>query len=382
MKRKEIEERKNNFEFFSNYIDISKISLLYNLNKEIQDLNTIKSLRKSHSVLLSKINEKWLKKYNNYYLNVNKKLPSLYILVDAKQDDEYAEIALNKLKEIMVERITLNDYVITIGWKTHKLAESIGFQIIDKLDFSAFEKIDLLSERLSSILEIGLQNYVFSKSVLLIAENDIETKGIIEKIIIPFDKSSLEQKMEILDDDGIPIKDDEFEEDENWISHYEDIINAIDLRKNKWKPDVVGFYNKMSKALIKSEFYEIKIKRNIQTLKLQLAILEDKKRNVNEQLEDLQKKWNKVRKEETTNKSLILFAAFKAKKKQLELSDLEEKKAEKLADKIRKTNAIKNKEHILLKEEESLTKATTNLKKVKTKEPQLEKRKKKIKEEI
>ncbi|WP_371246169.1 MMOB1630 family gliding motility ATPase complex subunit [Mycoplasmopsis agassizii] len=312
MKRNELEDKKRSLEFYHNYTDISKITLLRKLSIEIENLNVINNIKSANNHLLNKISNRWLKKYNDYYEAKNN-LPGFFILVDPSKLDDYSKVALAKLTEQIERDIKKTDYVVTVGLQTAALAEKYSLQVVENLEYSEFENIAKFAEKISSLVELGLNNNIFGRVKMIFTKNDIITTGLVEKTLFPLDKKDLEIKRERVDEDGAVIL--ETSPEMEWANQYIKIIESIDLKKTTWQPDIANFYNLFARAIIKSLIFEVKIEERIADLRVELQILDQKKKDLEEKLTEVQLQVNRIRKEETTLQSMILHTAFKTRKK-------------------------------------------------------------------
>lgn len=324
MKRKDVEEQKQNLDFYHNYIDISKIRLLQQLNEEIASLNMLKIQKGESHFLLNKIVKKWFPYNSNIYHEVQheKDRKELYVLIDPKKLDSFSEALLRKIKQTMKEKIRPDkDFVITIGSNVSKIAEQLKLNVIDKYDVDLFEEVEDFANKIGAIVDIGLNNRIFNYVSLLIAQSDTRSSGgLVQERVVPFNTKNIKVWNEAnVDENGMPIVS---KENEVEINSFSRAIKEIDLKKTTWMPNINIFYEQFVKSVFKQEIFEFKAVSRIEELKIELQLLDEKKNRLEEQKKELILKWNRARKEETTLQSSLLFSAFKVKKQGLEAAEI------------------------------------------------------------
>ncbi|AAT27649.1 MMOB1630 family gliding motility ATPase complex subunit [[Mycoplasma] mobile] len=315
MKRKDVEEKKQNLDFYHNYIDISKIKVLQKLNEEIASLNMLKLQKGESHYLLNRIINKWFPHNSNIYheLHHENDRKELYILIDPKKLDLFSEALLRKLSQTVKERIRPDkDFVITVGTNVDNIARQLNLNIIDHYDLDLFNQIDDFANRIGELVDVGLNNKIFNYVSLLIAQSSTKNNGgLVQERIVPFNTKNIKVWNESnQDENGMPIVS---EENEVEIMSYAKTLRNINFKKHTWLPNINTFYEQFVKSVFKQELFEFKSISVIEELKIELQLLDEKKKRLEEQKKELILKWNRARKEEATLQSTLLFSAFKVK---------------------------------------------------------------------
>ncbi|OYD26985.1 hypothetical protein EI74_0367 [Mycoplasma testudineum] len=322
MKKSELKERKHSLEFFYGHIEISKLSLLQKLNQENSNKRALMKIKSTNEKLIKTVGKKWLNRYIDYYV-ADKKLPKFYILVEPSSGDKIAEIGMKRLEEFVKNEIVSDSFVVTVGQRTSEMVSKYNLRVVENFETNDLDKdTSKFSEKISSLIEVGINNNVFGYVEIIVAEINSRTKELVRQKLFPFgeagdlDKATKDLNQKV-DQDGINVEP-EIENESLEIKkarEYIEIMEAIDLTKNKWSPDIANFYALFAKSMMKSSIYELQIIRRIESLTLELALLNDKQNKIEEQLSDVTKAFNRIRKEETTLQGLILHAAFENRKK-------------------------------------------------------------------
>lgn len=322
MKLKEIKDKTESLSFFVNFVEISKIRVLQLLNNEVKKLNNIQGLKAANLNLLNAIEERWFTKrgisFFDRKLKKEKETVNIYFIVDPKKIDAYSSNMLNKMEETLSETVTKNDFIVTFGIHVNTICQKLELNIIEHFDYSAFEDAEELSEKMSALIEIGIKNNLFNKVIMMIAQSsNSQSEPIIRKQILPFEpiltKSILEND---LLDNGEQNKS-KIENIEN-IENYKNVISNINIGKAEWNPDVFVFHEQFSKTIIKQSIHELKVISKVEQYNLELQLLEEKKNKLSEQQELMKMLYNRVRKEESTMQSLLLYSAFKLREEEEE----------------------------------------------------------------
>ena len=322
MKLKEIKDKTESLSFFVNFVEISKIRVLQLLNNEVKKLNNIQGLKAANLNLLNAIEERWFTKrgisFFDRKLKKEKETVNIYFIVDPKKIDAYSSNMLNKMEEKLSETVTKNDFIVTFGIHVNTICQKLELNIIEHFDYSAFEDAEELSEKMSALIEIGIKNNLFNKVIMMIAQSsNSQSEPIIRKQILPFEpiltKSILEND---LLDNGEQNKS-KIENIEN-IENYKNVISNINIGKAEWNPDVFVFHEQFSKTIIKQSIHELKVISKVEQYNLELQLLEEKKNKLSEQQELMKMLYNRVRKEESTMQSLLLYSAFKLREEEEE----------------------------------------------------------------
>ncbi|MGL4343534.1 MAG: MMOB1630 family gliding motility ATPase complex subunit [Metamycoplasmataceae bacterium] len=305
MNLKEVKEKKSSLSFFMSYIDISKISVLKKLNLENKKLENIRFLKTANILLINKINEKW--NYTISYQNAlknNDSKSALYFLVDPQVIDKITSNMLKKLKELIANQVGPNDYVITFGRNVNLIAQELELNIIENYSFDTYENDEEFSELSSSLIDIGIKNNIFNEAHLLLSEVDLVNQTILKEKLFPFDKITISKEEETQYLEVAKIE-------ETNSMKYVKIFNELNLDKAIWEPNIDFFIEHFARSTVKQTIQEMKVRARIEKLKIELQLLEEKKNKLNEEFDNLQKMWNRIRKEESTIQSLLLYSAFK-----------------------------------------------------------------------
>ena len=317
MKLKEVKDKSEKLTFFLNFVEISKIRVLQLLNQEVSKLENIQNLKTVNLNLLNAVEERWfLKRGMMFFDRDNEKIEktkidsTMYFLVDPKKLDIYSKNMLDKLEETLVKVVTPNDYIITFGNNVNKICQKLELNVIEHFEYSLFEDLEGLSQKVSELVEIGLKNNLFSRALMLITQaSNLNSEPVVSKQILPFENilsNSNEKKQKLRTSNDEPVNEDQLKSVQEYILHHKKIMSSINIDKAEWNPNIYVLYEQLTKTIIRQNIYETKILSNIEQFNLELQLLEEKKNKLSEQQFDLKMLYNRTRKEESTMQSLLL----------------------------------------------------------------------------
>lgn len=324
MNVQEIKKKQKNLSFFLSYLDISKISIFKKLKEENTKLNNIVRLKNVNISFLDKLSSQWKfvadrmhEKENDEKIVKNKS--TLYILVDPKTINKISTQMLKKLSEEIGASVSKQDYVLTFGAEVNLIAQKQELNIIENYPYELFEDDKKFSNLLTSIVEMGTKNNIFTSVKLLLSEFSRARKSLTAIQIFPLD---LAEKVKSIatSNSSIDEQDGEVEIVANSSSRmkslklYEEFFSNVDIKKIKWEPNIDFILDSFIDAITKQIIYEMRTRVLIDQLSIELQLIEDKKTRLMEQQDDLKLKWNRIRKEEATTQSLLLFSAFNSRK--------------------------------------------------------------------
>ncbi len=329
MKLKEVKDKSEKLSFFLNFVDISKIRVLQLLNQEINKLENIQNLKTVNLNLLNAVEERWFVKRGIMFFDRDEKEvkktkidSTMYFLVDPKKLDVYSKNMLEKLEETLIKTVTPNDYIITFGSNVNMICQKLELNVIEHFEYSSFENLEELSQKVSALIEIGLKNNLFSKALMLITQaSNLHSEPVVSKQILPFENilsNSNEKKQKARTDNAEPLDETKTSSLHEYILNHKKIMSNINIDKAEWNPNIYVLYEQLTKTIIKQNIYETKILSNIEQYNLELQLLEEKKNKLTEQQFDLRMLYNRTRKEEATMQSLLLYAAFKLREEEEE----------------------------------------------------------------
>ncbi len=322
MKLKEIKDKSESLSFFVNFVEISKIRVLQLLNLETKKLNNIQDLKAVNLNLLSAIDERWfIKRGMSFFENKknsksekNQKDICIYFLVDPQKIDVYSNNMLEKMEETLLKLVTKNDFVVTFGIHVNLICQKLELNVIEHFDYSSFEDANEFAEKVSSLIEIGVKNNLFNKAVILITQSsNSQSEPIITKQILPFENVVTKRVLE----EGLMEKEqfEHLKTNSEIVANYKHIVSNMNIGKTEWNPDVFVFHEQFTKTIIKQSVHEMKVTSKVRQYNLELQLLDEKKNKLSEQQETLKMSYHRVRKEESTMQSLLLYSAFKLRKK-------------------------------------------------------------------
>ncbi|MGL5204927.1 MAG: MMOB1630 family gliding motility ATPase complex subunit [Metamycoplasmataceae bacterium] len=326
MKLKEVRDKTEKLSFFLSYIETSKTRVLQLLKQEINKLDNIQSLKESNLGLLNEIEERWFVKKGITFFDKNpsnfkaiarnKVNSTIYFLVDPKKMDIYTKNMLKKMEEILLEKVTPDDYIVTFGSNVNLMCQKLELNVIEHFEYSAYEDFEEFSQRISALIEIGIKNNLFNKAMLMIAQVSKESSDrIISKQILPFENFAIKSNS----NSGKSLD----EEDKNnasdvneYLEGHKQVVSNINIGKAEWNPDIYVLHEQLTKTIIKQGIYETKVISDIEQYNLELHLLEEKKHKLTDQKEALILLYNKARKEDLTLQSVLLYAAFKIREEE------------------------------------------------------------------
>lgn len=313
MNLKEVKEKQSNISFFLSYLEISKISILRQLIQEQRKLKNLEVFKKFNVKLLKDVSKKWSFIANKMHELDDDKIKNkstLYILVDPHKINKISEQMLKKLEEKMSKIITNNDYVITFGSNVNSISQKLELNIIDSYGLDDYFDEVKFSEIISSMVDVGIKNNIFHTAELFLSEIAVSSQKLLSEKLYPF----IEYKdNDITTEMSLDLEDEDYDKNFEILRLYEQEFKSIDITKVVWEPNIDFFLDGLSRSILKQIVHKLKLKSEIERLKLELQLLEDKRNKLLEQLVLLERAWNRIRKEEATNQSLLLYSAFKTK---------------------------------------------------------------------
>lgn len=349
---KYLKEKQKNLNFFSQYLDISKLRLLQLLNEEQEALNVLNSIKFSHVQFLNKMNNLFFKNEERAISklteneNTWKTKPEnkIYFLVDSKEHDMYSDVIYKKLEEILANKVRKNDVIVTCGTRVNLIAQKLELNIIQHFSYDVYLNQDDFIDKVANIIEVGLKNKIFSEARLVIAQHNKDNKEIINKKLVPFETNN--QDLKILND-NLLINSSKNPNNANFNQNsnegYTNFFNSLDFKSIHWFPNIVFFKYKFIKSIIKQNIVELTIVEKIQRLKMEIYLLDEKKNKLNEELVVVSRWINRVRKEKATEATIILHSAFKLK------LHSEDKPEDILIRKKKEFDLLGNKKKVLVK---------------------------------
>ncbi len=313
--------KQNQLEFFKTYSDISKLRIIQVLDEEQKALELLKYIKFGNLKLVQEINEHFFKGERTFIEVADadrKNKKELYFLVDSKDDDEYSEVMYKKLEETLTARIKSEDSVITIGSRVNLIAQKLELNIIQHYDYALWENQNEFITKVSTLIEVGFKNGIFTDATLIVAQQNQDNRELVMKKLAPFEH---DKKEEVYSSDW-DVAMQEFQKTlsadieimkQNVSQEYLNYLSTIDVKKLYWIPNITFFKLKLIKAIIKQSVIELKIVEKIQRLKLELQLLDEKISKISDELTDVGRMINRVRREKETDSSIILFNAFKTR---------------------------------------------------------------------
>lgn len=329
-----LKAKQKNMEFFETYLDISKLRILQILNEEQKALDTLKMIKHSNSKFLETINVNFFKNEKTFIESTDpdrKTREEIYFLVDAKENDEYAEIMYKKLEETLEAKIKRGDSVITIGNRVNLIAQKLELNIIQHFPYDLYENQSEFINKVATLVEVGFKNELFTDATLIIAQQNQDNRELVMKKLAPFEHEK-NMKNEIYSNDtkSIGLKKTptmDFESiKQNASVDYSKYLQDLDIKKLSWIPNITFFKFKLVKAIIKQNIVELRLIEKIQRLKLEIQLLDEKRNKIHDELIVIQRLVNRVRREKETESSIVLYSAFKVRNSGINILDEVRKK--------------------------------------------------------
>ena len=325
--------KQKNLEFFETYLDISKLRILQILNEEQKSLETLKMIKYTNSKFLESINANFFKNERTFIEQADserKTKEEIYFLVDAKENDEYAEMMYKKLEETLEAKIKKGDSIVTIGERVNVIAQKLELRIIQHFPYTLYENQSEFINKIATLIEVGFKNGIFTGATLIVAQQNQDNRELVMKKLAPFendtidgdiysDSNSVLQKTSTTDFEGIK---------QNATRDYANYFSDLNVKKISWIPNITFFKFKLIKAIIKQNVVELRLVEKIQRLKLELQLLDEKRSKINDELVVVQRLVNRVRREKETESSIVLYSAFKVRNSGTSLLDDIRKKKE------------------------------------------------------
>ena len=320
---KYLKEKQKSLKFFLDYVDISKLRLLQILNEEQEALNVLRVIRSTNAQFLEKINKNFFKgeiTYEEKKEEVISKTAKILFLVDSKDNDEYTKFIYKKLEEQLASTVTRNDVIVTFGNNVNSIAQRLELRVIQHFAYDVYLDYNQFIEKITTLIEVGLKNRVFAEAHLIIAQQNQDSREIISKKLIPF------QKIDNLNKDDLPESKMEHSGAtgtytreylqtlmQNANEDYLDFFHDLDIRTINWYPNVHFFKFKFIKSIIKQNIVELRMIEKIQRIKMEIQLLDEKRNKLMDEASLVNRWLNRVRREKSTEATIVLYAAFKLK---------------------------------------------------------------------
>ena len=295
--------KEKSLQFFENYLDISKLRILQILNEQQKILDNLKLIKYSNHVFLDQINQKFFKGQKTFI---------------EKENDEYAEVIYKKLEEILEAKVKKTDSVVTIGNRVNLIAQKLELNIIQHFPYELYENHNEFINKVSTLVEIGFKNEVFTDATLIIAQLNTDNHELVTKKLAPFEKEEIDKT--ILENYRNSSKNNSnesmmyaSESMKNINVAYASHLHDIDINDISFIPNISFFKYKLIKAIIKQNIVEISLIEKIQRLKLEIQLLDEKRNKIHDELIVIQRLVNRVRREKETESSIVLYSAFKVR---------------------------------------------------------------------
>lgn len=316
-----LKEKQKNLEFFESYLDISKLRILQILNDEQKALDVLKMVKYSNSKLLESINVNFFKNEKTFIETSDSEPRSkkeLYFLVDAKEDDEYAEVMYKKLEETLEAKIKNGDSVITVGRRVNLIAQKLELNIIQHFSYEIYEEQNEFINKLATIIEVGFKNKIFTDATLIVAQQNQDNREMVMKKLAPFENDKNENDIFAeQESNSNKTKTTDFENmKQNSNLDYSKFFSNLNVKKLSWIPNITFFKFKLIKAIIKQNVVEIKLIEKIQRLKLEIHLIDEKRNKIHDESIVVQRLLNRVRREKNSESILNTYTAFKVRKQQ------------------------------------------------------------------
>lgn len=314
---KYLKQRQKNLEFFETYLDISKLRVLQILNEKQKSLDTLKNIKRTNLELLDSINKNFFKNEKTFVESNDKERKSreeLFFLVDAKENDEYAEVMYKKMEEFLEANVKEGDSVITFGTRVNLIAQKLELNIIQHFPYEVYLNQSEFINKLATLIETAFKNGIFTDSTLIVAQQNQDNRKLVMKKLAPFESEQFESENEEVTENRLSGQTNEFDKNkQNSSVDYSKFFEKIDIKKISWIPNISFFKIKLLKAIIKQNVVELKLIEEIQRLKLEIQLLDEKKNNIDDELLIIQRNVNRVRREKETESAIVLYSAFKVR---------------------------------------------------------------------
>jgi F0F1-type ATP synthase gamma subunit len=158
---------------------------------------------------------------------------TMYFLVDPKKLDVYSQNMLDKLEETLIKTVTPNDYIITFGSNVNIICQKLELNVIEHFEYSSFENLEELSQKVSALIDIGLKNNLFSKALMLITQaSNLHSEPVVSKQILPFESilaSANNKKQKLRTDNKEPEDDSKTRSVHEYIVNHKKIMTNINI---------------------------------------------------------------------------------------------------------------------------------------------------------
>lgn len=230
--------------------------------------------------------------------------------------------------------VNKNDVIVTFGNKVNLICQKKELNIIKHFPYDLYQDYDKFIDKVSTLIEVGLKNKVFKKAILIVAQQNQDNRELVQKVLFPLEQPEDERKifdgtrtMDI-QKNNISYTSEMVVAQQNSNEDYVNFFHDLNVKKINWYPNISFFKFKFIKSIIKQNIVELRIIEKIQRLKMELHLLDEKRSKLMDESITVHRWINRVRKEKSTEATILLYAAFKLKLNEVNDLDVVRKKRE------------------------------------------------------
>ena len=293
---KQLKDKIKTFNDFTKVVNIQKIAVM----KEIGEIKKV-------------IDQSFYRKiiFNNYLIDIQKKhklfdtsifnsekakIPNkrnMHFVLGNPKSDKLGEYGNKLLAEHIKNNYSIKeDLFVAIGETLSEHLMSQGINVVKTVPLGSDLASSIIYQRISWQLYKGYTDLMFNKANFLYLS--LTTKNVEEKNIFPFSDKKQE------------IDSDNF----NSLGETFNIINKVKLSKVVWRKDVSAVAERIFMLAIEMTVYKTIVEYRLSLKTRELQTLDDKEKNIKDEIQKVKLKMQTVRKEGITNELLTSAVAF------------------------------------------------------------------------
>lgn len=279
---------------FTKVVNIQKIVVMKEISQWQSVIEESRMISHVFSELVYKLNKSYKVLSEDYFANEkkNKKIPidrDLHFLVEGNIVDNITDYELKVVSEYCKKNNKPEDVYVIIGEKLGEYMIKEGFDVLNVMK-SADLNNTMIYSRVAHQILVAYDDLIYNKATFGFL--DTTMKAFNSDVIFPI------------------VKEDVKELPEN-MEEYNKILN-IKPSRTKWVKDYDSVANSLIRTSIESLIYKRIVEYLLAIKRRELQSLDDKEKNILEEIEIVKLKIQRVRKDAVTNELLTNATAFQA----------------------------------------------------------------------
>ncbi len=293
---RQLNDKIKTFNDFKKVVNIQKVVVMKEIAEWKKVVNQAKFRNNIFNNLILDIQKKFHIYDSAFFSNDKNSVPvdrDLHFLIGPKGMGGFTDYANKLILEFIKKNHKPEDVYVVIGTELAKLLNKEEINILHVMDHKKTDDIALF-KRISFQVLRAFKDLMFKHTDLLFLNSG--TKQVEHYPIFPFNKKKVD------------LSKGEFKTDNETLN----IINGIKLTTVEWQKDLSAVSEHMLSLAIEMKTYSIMVEHKLSAKLRELQSLEDKEKNINEEIASIVLMAQRVRKENVTNELLTNATAFAA----------------------------------------------------------------------